>query len=132
MSARKAQIAERCLKASETGTMTFPEIVGALIVAGFDGYTIDFRRGAATYHSPEGSIDLPMHKLEVSIAPHFDTATIQSAISEAQRLVPGYTYVGFCNKVAAAGCAGYMVSFLGRRALYFGRTAETHVEHFPD
>ena len=26
--------------------------------------------------------------------------------------------------------AGYIVSFLGRRALYFGRTAETHVEHF--
>jgi hypothetical protein len=25
-----------------------------------------------------------------------------------------------------------MVSFSGRRALYFGRTAETHVEHFPD
>jgi hypothetical protein len=31
----------------------------------------------------------------------------------------------------AAGCAGYIVSFLGRRVVYFGRTAETHVEHFP-
>ena len=35
------------------------------------------------------------------------------------------------RKVMAAGCAGYMVSFLGKRVLYFGRTAETHVEHFP-
>jgi len=31
----------------------------------------------------------------------------------------------------AAGCAGYLVSFLGRRVLYFGRSAGTHVEHFP-
>ncbi len=30
-----------------------------------------------------------------------------------------------------AGCAGYFVSLIGRRAVYFGRTAETHVEPFP-
>lgn len=32
---------------------------------------------------------------------------------------------------AAAGFEGYLVSLPGRRAVYFGRTAETHVEHFP-
>jgi hypothetical protein len=42
-----------------------------------------------------------------------------------------YSYVAFCEKAKAAGCAGYLVSFLGRRVVYFGRTAETHVEHFP-
>jgi len=46
--------------------------------------------------------------------------------------VPGYTYAGFSAKVMAAGCAGYIVSFSGRRAVYLGRTAEIHVEHFPD
>mgnify|MGYP000402610447 CR=1 FL=1 len=35
------------------------------------------------------------------------------------------------TKAKAAGCAGYMVSFLGKRVVYFGRTAEVHVEHFP-
>jgi hypothetical protein len=39
---------------------------------------------------------------------------------------------GFCERVVVAGCAGYIVSFSGRRALYVGRTAETHVEHFPN
>jgi len=34
-------------------------------------------------------------------------------------------------QVKAAGCAGYLVSFLGRRVVYYGRSAETHVEHFP-
>ncbi len=45
--------------------------------------------------------------------------------------MPGYTYRGFCEKAAAAGCAGYLVSFSGRRALYFGRDGATHVEPFP-
>lgn len=53
-----------------------------------------------------------------------------AAIREAQALVPGYTYKGFCAKARAAGCAGYIVSFLGR-AVYFGRTAETLTEPFP-
>jgi uncharacterized protein YbcV (DUF1398 family) len=52
-------------------------------------------------------------------------------VREAQDNAPGYTYAGFCAKVEAAGCAGYMVSFLGKRVVYFGRTAQTHVEHFP-
>ncbi|MEQ8934722.1 MAG: hypothetical protein RIE56_02890, partial [Amphiplicatus sp.] len=59
-------------------------------------------------------------------------ARMQAAIREAQQQAPGYTYKGFCKKAADAGCAGYVVSFSGRRALYFGRTAETHVEHFPN
>ena len=57
---------------------------------------------------------------------------MQAAIREAQQQVPGYTYKGFCEKAVLAGCAGYVVSFSGRRALYVGRTAETHVEHFPN
>jgi hypothetical protein len=26
---------------------------------------------------------------------------------------------------------GYLVSLLGKRALYYGRTGETHTEYFP-
>ena len=113
--------------------MTFPQIVATLIEEGFEGYSVDFRRTTVTYYAPNGdSVGLPMHAPEVPVAAAFDTASIQAAIKEAQQLVPGFSYRGFCRKVAAAGCAGYMVSFAGRRALYIGRTAETHVEHFPD
>jgi len=31
----------------------------------------------------------------------------------------------------AAGCVGYFVQIAGRRALYFGRNGESHVELFP-
>ncbi len=76
-------------------------------------------------------MELTAHASTEPVAHDFDVAAIRTAIGEAQALVPGYTYKGFCDKVKRAGCAGYMVSFSGRRAVYFGRTAETHVELFP-
>lgn len=125
--------ARACLAAAEGDTLIFPEIVGALIAAGFESYAIDFRRATATYYLPDGdSLALSAHRVAAPIAPAFDAARLTAAIREAQTKVPGYTYRGFCEKAAAAGCAGYMVSFAGRRALYIGRTAETHVELFPD
>ena len=133
MDSHRKSVAKACLEGAERNTMTFPQIVGTLMAEGFESYIIDFRRGAATYYLPDGdSVDLSTHKVDVPVSASFDPAPIQAAIKEAQQLVPGYTYTGFCRKVAAAGCAGYVVSFSGRRALYFGRTAETHVEHFPN
>ncbi|MGE0424853.1 MAG: DUF1398 domain-containing protein [Reyranellaceae bacterium] len=132
MDDRRKAIAKACLDAAEADTMTFQQIVGTLMHEGFESYLVDFRRAVATYYLPDGnSVELPTHRIDVAIAPTFDAAPVQAAIREAQQLVPGYTYAGFCRKVAAAGCAGYVVSFSGHRALYFGRTAETHVEHFP-
>lgn len=133
MDDHKKSVAKACLEGAAENTMTFPQIVGTLMQEGFEGYAIDFRRARATYYMPDGdSIEVPTHGIDVAIAAAFDTISVQSAIKEAQQLVPGYTYLGFCNKVALAGCAGYIVSFTGRRALYIGRTAETHVERFPD
>lgn len=129
----KISVARICLEGADNGTMTFPEIVGTLMREGFEGYAIDFRRAAATYYLDDGnSVELPMQLADGTVAPSFDAEAIKAAIKEAQQLVPGYTYEGFCRKVVAAGCAGYIVSISGRRALYIGRTAETHVEHFPD
>jgi len=127
------RIAKTCRDGAATNTMTFPEIVRTLMQNGFEGYMIDLRRSLASYYAVSGeSCELPTHRVETPVSPAFDSSLVREAIKEAQSLVPGYTYLGFCEKVAAAGCAGYLVSLSGRRALYFGRTAETHVEHFPD
>ncbi len=133
MNEQQKIIARECLSAAENDSMAFPQIVGALMDAGFESYLIDFRRAVAVYYLPDGhSIELPTHRIDAAIAADFDTRMLQAAISEAQRQVPGYSYAGFCAKAAKAGCAGYIVSFNGRRALYFGRNAYTHVEPFPD
>ena len=132
MNEDQQSVAKSCLLAAEENAMTFPEIIEKLMAAGFEAYAIDFRRAVATYYLTSGeSVELTTHKTGVSIAAAFDAKLLQAAIKEAQMLVPGYTYKGFCRKASAAGCAGYVVSFSGRRALYVGRTAETHVEHFP-
>jgi len=132
MDQQQQTCARECLEAAEANAMAFPAIVGKLIDAGFESYAIDYRRATATYYLPSGeSIELTTASNGAAIGTSFDTDALQSAIREAQAEAQDYTYKGFCRKVKAAGCAGYIVSFLGRRAVYFGRTGETHVEMFP-
>jgi uncharacterized protein YbcV (DUF1398 family) len=126
------EVAQRCLDGAYANTMSFPAIVKALMEAGFEGYDVDYRRGTATYLRPDGqSVALALPGAHGAVEPAFRAEGVEAAVREAQRGGAGYTYAGFCAAVMAAGCAGYMVSFLGRRVVYFGRTAETHVEHFP-
>lgn len=132
MTAPFAHVAEACLRAAEDNTMTFPEIVGRLAEAGVESYAVDLRRGSATYYGGDGeSVVIDAHHDHAPVAEGFDAVTVQVAIKEAQQLVAGYSYAGFRRKVMAAGCAGYFVSFPGKRAVYFGRTGEIHTEHFP-
>lgn len=132
MNAEQKTCAQECLHAAEADAMTFPQIVNKLIDAGFEAYAIDFRRRSAVYYLPSGEIvELQTSDDGTPVEASFDAAALQAAIREAQTLALGYTYKGFCRKAKAAGCAGYLVSMLGRRAVYFGRTGETHVELFP-
>ncbi len=124
--------AQKCLDAAYGATMDFPTIVRSLIETGFEGYDVDYRQATSTYFHTSGEVvQLGMPKSHVPIAADFNAHDVEAAVREAQNKAPGYTYAGFCDKVKTAGCAGYMVSFLGKRVVYFGRTAETHVEHFP-
>ena len=125
-------LARATLEGSESGAMTFPQSLRLLMEAGFDGYAVDFRRSTRTYYMPNGeTLELKTEPTPTPVAESFDAAVVKEAIREAQALVPGYTYKGFCAKVARAGCAGYVVSLLGQRVLYYGRTGETHTEYFP-
>ncbi len=120
------QAAEKCLRGAEDHTMTFPQIVGTLMQEGFESYSVDYRRAKAIYYRPDGdSIELATRRFDVPVAETFNTAAIQAAIHEAQQLVPGYTYEGFCRKVMDAGCAGYIVSSGGRCRLFRPRGRDT-------
>lgn len=132
MDEQRTSLAKSCLEASHDGTMSFPAIIGALLAAGFEGYTVDYRRGVIVYfHSDGDSVVLENPVAAGSVALRFDAETIAAQVRWAQADPPDYSYRAFSANVTAAGCAGYMVSFPGRRVLYFGRTAETHVELFP-
>ncbi|ODN72052.1 DUF1398 domain-containing protein [Methylobrevis pamukkalensis] len=125
-------VAEGCLAGAHDGTMSFPQVVGALAGAGFESYAVDFRRNTTIWYRPDGESllrDTPLTPGDVAAA--FDAAGVAAAVRAAQAGGPDYSYQGFCDSVRACGCAGYLVSFPGRRVVYHGRTAETHVEHFP-
>ena len=133
MDAERSAIAETCMHAAHDGSLSFPEIIGKLIGSGFEGYAVDYRRNCQTYYLPDGdNIDLAMPRSAGEIAPHFNAGAVEAEVRRAQANAADYTYMSFCENVKQAGCAGYLVSFSGRRVVYYGRTAETHVELFPN
>ncbi len=124
-------VVEACSRGSEEDRLNFGQVLEKLAGAGVEGYYADLRRSTKTYYLPAGgSIEVPAHDPEVAIAPAFDAGRVAAAVRQSQ--AGSHTYRAFCEKVMAAGCSGYLVSLPGRRVVYFGRTAETHVEHFPD
>lgn len=130
MDAHVKAIAAECTAGSDNDTLTFPQVLGKLAAAGVEGYVCDLRRATKTYYLPDGEyLDITAHRADAPVAERFDAARVEAAVGQSQR--NEHSYRDFCRKIAEAGCAGYIVSLLGRRAVYFGRTGETHVEHFP-
>lgn len=132
MDDRQKAIARKCLDSSYDNTMSFPEGLRALAEAGFEGYLVDYRANTRTCYLPNGEALVLQNPHEHgAVAARFNQPEIAAAIKWAQLKPPDYSYLAFSERVTANGCAGYIVSLPGSRVLYFGRTAETHVEHFP-
>lgn len=126
------EIAHATFEGSENETIAFAEAVAMLMEGGFDGYAVDFRRGTRTYYQPDGeTLELKAAPASVAVAERFDQVVVKDAIREAQQMAPGYSYKKFCTKVMGAGCSGYIVSLLGKRVVYYGRTGDIHTEYFP-
>ena len=62
-------------------------------------------------------------------AREFSAEGVEKAVRAIQR--QQIAYREFCRLIADAGCVGYFVSLAGRRAVYYGRTGDEHVEWFP-
>jgi uncharacterized protein YbcV (DUF1398 family) len=115
--------------ASDEERILFPQVVAALMEAGVERYHADLVAGTKTYYLPNGECQgVPSHRPSAP-ARDFDGAAVEAAVRASQR--QEILYREFCERVAAAGCVGYFVSLVGRRATYYGRTSETHVEFFP-
>lgn len=127
-----AAVARGCLTATHDVSLSFPDVIGKLQEAGFEGYAVDYRRGVQSFYLPDGdSLELPLPQQTGPVAAQFDITTMAAQIRWAQSDDPAYSYPAFSEKITTAGCAGYLVSFPGRRVVYYGRTGETHTELFP-
>lgn len=117
-------------QASDAERMTFPEVVARLSAVGVERYHVDVVRAERTYYLPNGGFHPePAHADGDHPATAFAGAAVEAAVRASQRGEIGYRE--FRRRAAAAGCVGYLVSLVGRRVVYYGRTGETHVEHFP-
>ncbi|HWA30672.1 MAG TPA: DUF1398 family protein [Rhizomicrobium sp.] len=123
-------IVAECTEGSVNNTLTFPQILGKLAEAGVESYLCDLRKATKIYYLPDGeSIEVKNHAAETPVALTFDAARVEAALRQSQR--NEHSYRDFCRKIAEAGCAGYLVTLLGRRAVYYGRDGGVYVEHFP-
>ena len=130
MTTNLEEVARTCTRGSDEGSLTFPQVLGKLREAGVERYLADLVRDDKTYYRPDGQSCVvsgrPVGRVP---AVEFDAAGVEAAIRASQ--ARAIDYGEFCRRVVDAGCVGYVVSLLGRRAVYFGRTGETHVEPFP-
>lgn len=131
MDADVIEVMQECTDASDQERVTFPEVVRKLAQAGVERYHADLLRAEKIYYLPSGESHR-VQALDVQTNPA--TAFTASGVEAAIRAIQLQTiqYREFCNRIARAGCVGYMVSLAGRRAVYYGRTGESHVELFPN
>ena len=130
MDIRITTVMDACTADSDAEQATFPHIIGQLMGVGVERYHADLCRGEKTYFLPSGESHVtPCLRIAGEPAAAFSAEQVGAAIraSQAQQI----RYREFCRRVMAAGCVGYIVSLAGRRAVYYGRTGDLHVEHFP-
>jgi uncharacterized protein YbcV (DUF1398 family) len=124
------QVVIECTHASDNEVSLFPQIVARLMAAGVERYHADLVRFEKTYYLPDGCSEVvPCQAVEVPAAVSFNASEVEAAVRASQKQEIGYRE--FCRRVTRAGCVGYQVSLAGRRAVYYGRSGQTHVEHFP-
>jgi uncharacterized protein YbcV (DUF1398 family) len=124
------QVMEECTRISDEERVTFGEVVGRLMEAGVERYHADLLRADKIYYMPDGETHrTPNHALPAAPAMAFSAEGVEKAVRAIQQ--GRIKYREFCARIAEAGCVGYIVSLAGRRAVYYGRTGDSHVEPFP-
>jgi uncharacterized protein YbcV (DUF1398 family) len=124
-------ILHECLTATFAGRMTFPETVKRMCEIGVERYDADLTLMKKTHYGTDGSSHVEKIPLADSpgIAPEFSRQEVQEAITAIQRRE--IQYPEFLRRVMAAGTTSYSVYLNGRRAIYFGRNGDFHLEPFP-
>ncbi len=130
MDAHVKDVVEACTRDSDAERVTFGEVVGRLMDAGVERYHADLLRGDKVYFLPAGASHAVAGDI---IAGTPAEAFSADGVERAVRAIQGghIKYKEFCERIAAAGCVAYIVSIAGRRAVYYGRTGDFHVEWFP-
>ena len=115
---------------SLAGSLTFPEVVQTLIVEGVESYHTDLVQKQKTFYMPNGEVHIErLDFFAPKIAEDFSEKMVIKALRAIQS--KEIDYREFLNQIIAAGTTNYTVYIQGKKAIYFGRKGEFHVENFP-
>ncbi|WP_413990074.1 DUF1398 family protein [Labrys okinawensis] len=123
------EVVREMTRASDEERISFPEVVKALMAVGVERYHADLITGTKIYFMPDGSHEPTSSYATAETGIAFSAKGVEQAVRAVQRGEIGYRT--FCDRIAAAGCVGYLVSLVGQQVLYYGRSNENHVEWFP-
>lgn len=118
-------------RATQAGTMPFPEAVGRMMETGVESYRVDYATLSQTFYGAHGDVvvaAIPYEGLP-SVAANLDVAALRAAIVDSQR--NGQKFRDFSRRAMAAGVQGYTAFLRGKRVTYWGRDGEQHTEWFP-
>jgi uncharacterized protein YbcV (DUF1398 family) len=121
---------KRTTEGSLNGTMSFPDVVKTLAEAGVESYHVDLVQNRKTFYTPSGDVfeEAFAYKGPVAAAEFRSEAVVEAIRASQQKQI---TYVDFLKRILEAGATDYTVYIQGRKAIYFGRKGEFHVENFP-
>jgi uncharacterized protein YbcV (DUF1398 family) len=124
-------ILHNCLMQAFAGRMTFPETVARMLEIGVERYDANLTRLQKTHYGVDVAIHTEIMPLAnaPAIPTEFSSEDVQAAIASIRR--QEIAYPEFLHQIMAAGTASYSVYLNGRKAIYFGRNGDFHVEPFP-
>jgi uncharacterized protein YbcV (DUF1398 family) len=119
-----------CMKLSFAST-PFPQVVQRLASAGVRSYDADLVKLRKTYY--DAGNDTAEERMPLTSSPAipagFDKAGVAATVRDIQQGRIGYPE--FLRRIMSAGCSRYSVYIGGRKAIYFGRDGDFHIEDFP-
>lgn len=115
---------------SFAGTAMFPEVVMKLLQIGVESYHADLVCNKKTFYMPNGQTHCEKFDFQgPAISENFSTEMVVTAIRAIQK--SEISYPEFLNQIMRAGTTHYNVFLQGKKAIYFGRKGDFHIENFP-
>ena len=126
-----ATIISKLAKATQDGSIPFPEIVGRLMGEGVEYYQVDYRTLQLTFYGTVGGVVVAPLVFEnlPEVGEAFDLIGLRAAIHDSQ--VNGQKFHDFSVRAMSAGVQSYYAFLSGKRVMYLGRLGDQHIEWFP-
>jgi uncharacterized protein YbcV (DUF1398 family) len=124
------EVAKECTLLSDEEKITFPQVVRRLMEAGIESYYTDLLSSNKTYYAENTAytVDCTLNQ-KSKVADSFNQEGVAKTIKQIQS--GEIQYQEFMRKIMEFGTISYMVFIKGRKAIYFGRRGEMHIEEFP-